>query len=311
MKQLLFAILLMLQINSRALGEPLIASIDVVLPNANPVLANVANDIKLALQPIQPSLPITIHSISESVGKNSKNTLVITVGENLLPWLATEKDNYAAVLAFSVSSIEYYPKFHDQKKITALFRDQPLSRQLQLAKLILPNLRRVGIIVGHKGLPIGIAELEHGSQLEIQSIDIEDKPDWPKYLSQLVADNDVLLGVDDPNIYNAESIRSILLTTYRHGKLLIGPGRSFVRAGSLASCYTTPSQNLQQLTDMVASILRNKNLPRPQYPRSFQVEINSQVAESLGLNVPDEQTITARLQNQTSQISSKECGNGC
>lgn len=311
MKRIFFLLLLLLPTSLPARGDTPIARIDVVIPNDSPVLADLAGGVQHALQQQQPSMSVTIRTAGNVATRDSKNALVIAVGENLLPWLKAEKNNFAAALAFSVSSTAYFAQLRDEEKVTALFRDQPLSRQLQLAKALLPNLRHVGVITGHKNLPTSIAELERSSQLEIQSIDVEDRPDWPKYLSQLVANNDVLLGIDDPAIYNAENIRSILLTTYRHGKFLIGPGRSFVNAGSLASCYTAPDQYLQQLLDMVNALLRSQKLPRPQYPRAYRVAINSQVATSLGLTVPDEQTLTARLQNMLSPSSSGECGDGC
>ena len=311
MKRIFLLLLLLLPAALPASGQAFIDRIEVVVPADNPALSDLAGGVQHALQQRLPSIPVSIHSANNIPPNDTKNTLIVTIGDNLLPWLVAEKNNYAAALAFSVSSTTYLAQLRNNENVTALFRDQPLSRQLQLAKLLLPSLHRVGVIVGHKALPISVAELELGSGLEIQSIDIEDKVDWPKYLSQLMANNEVLLGIDDPKIYNADNIRSILLTTYRHGKFLIGPGRSFVNAGSLASCYTAPDQYLQQLLDMVGTLLRNQKLPRPQYPHAYRVAINPQVATSLGLTVPDEQTLTARLQNLLGPSSSGECGDGC
>jgi hypothetical protein len=281
-----------------------ISRIDIVIPADNTALAELAGGIQRALQPLQPTLPITIRHAG-SPSRATQTALAIPVGDTLLPWIEAEKNNYAATLAFYVSSINYQSQLRSDEKVTGLYRDQPLSRQLQLAKLLLPNLRRVAIIHGHRNLAQTSAVLEHTSQLQIHMLDIEDKVDWPKYLSQLMQDSDVLLAVEDASVYNSDTIRSILLTTYRHGKFLIGPGRSFVNAGSLASCYTVSDQYLKQLTDMVGNVLHARKLPAPQYPRSFRVALNPRVATSLGLTVQDENTLTARL------LKLEECGDGC
>ncbi|MDB6063532.1 MAG: hypothetical protein JWM78_3635 [Verrucomicrobiaceae bacterium] len=305
MKRMFLILLLWLPVCLPASGEAVIARIDVVIPADNAALADLAGGIQHALQQ-SAAIPVNIRTADNKNSSDTQNTLLIALSDNLLPWLATEKNNYAATLAFYVSSTAYLAHLRNDDKVTALYRDQPLARQLQLAKMLMPNLHHVGIVTGHRNLPQPLAELERSSKLEIQTIDIEDKIDWPKYLSQLMLDSDVLLGVDDATIYNADTIRSILLTTYRRGKFLIGPARSFVSAGSLASCYTAPDQYMQQLVEMVGVFLRSQKLPRPQYPRAYRVAINPQVAASLGLAVQDEKTLTARLQNQVG-----ECGDGC
>lgn len=310
MKRIFLTLLLWLPISLAASGEALINRIDVVIPADNPALADLAGGIQHALQQLQPALPIAVRNVG-SASKDNQNTLVVAVSDAVLPWAAAEKNNYAATLAFYVSSTAFLAQLQSDEKISALYRDQPLARQLQLAKLLMPNLRKAGIIFGHRNLPQSVALLERSSKLKIDGIDIEDKPDWPKYLSQLMLDSDVLLGIDDALIYNGETIRSILLTTYRRGKFLIGPSRAFVNAGSLASCYTGSDQYLKQLVDMVGAIVRNQKLPSPQYPRAFRVAINPQVSASLGLAVQDENTLTARLQNIVGQGPSGECGDGC
>lgn len=305
MKRIFFLWLLWLPFSNAAHGEVVIGRIDIVIPADNPALADLAGGVQHALQQSQPNLPITIRHAG-SASADTQTALAIPLGDALLPWIGTEKNNYAATLAYYVSSLSYRADFHNEEKITALYRDQPLTRQLQLAKLLLPNLRRVAIIHGHRKLSQTNAVLEQSSKLQIQTLDIEEKIDWPKYLSQLMQDNDVLLGVDDMSVYNSDTIRSVLLTTYRHGKFLIGPGRTFVNAGSLASCYTASDQYLKQLTDMVSGLLRTQKIPAPQYPRTFRVALNPRVATSLGLTVQDENTLTARLLNTV-----EECGDGC
>jgi hypothetical protein len=46
----------------------------------------------------------------------------------------------------------------------------------------------------------------------------------------------------------------------------------------------------------VRQFLRSGNLPAAKYPRSFTVTVNRQMADSLGLIVPEDAAIVQRLQ---------------
>jgi ABC-type uncharacterized transport system substrate-binding protein len=258
-----------------------------------------------SLQQAYPELDIAIRAPLENTGERARTTLAIAIGDSLLPWLGSAKNPYASTLAFYVGSAKFAAIEHSDK-VSALYRDQPLLRQLRLAKLLLPDLQRAAVIYGGEGPPHNLAALQRRSGVTVDAVDIDHKPDWAKALSQLMIENDILLGVDDPEIYNRDTIRSILLTTYRRGKILIGPNRPFVTAGSLASTYTSSEQFLQQLNSMVGEYLQQGRLPPAQYPRFYRIAVNEQVAASLGLNIPDEKTLYEHLQKRLG-----ECGDDC
>lgn len=280
-----------------------IAHIDIVAAPAN---ADVAGSARRALEQAWPTLDINVNSGDNYQNANAQTTLVIAIGDTLLPWLNNKKNNFAGAIAFYVSSIQFNQEEASDHRITALYRDQPLARQLQLAKWLLPNLQRTVILHGAYELTPTLADLQRDSHLAIGEVIAKNDADWPKQLSQAMRDHDLLVGIDDPIIYNSNTIRSILLTTYRHGKGVIGPSRAFVAAGSLASCYTASDQYLQQLLAMVTATIQEHKLPRPQYPKQFRVAVNPQVAVSLGLTLPNEEALTAWSQTHTG-----DCGNGC
>lgn len=307
LKRIFLTLLLLLPTALPALAETVAARVEVVVPAGNSGLQDMAGAIQHALQQRLPDTTVTIHTSDNYNSDGNANNLLIAVGDPLLAWLAQNKPNRSATIAFNVSSAAYLSASPQiGKTTTALYRDQPLARQLRLAKLLLPNLRQVAVIHGATPLPQSPDELRRQTGITVNTTNIDNQADWPKLLSILMRGNDALLGIDDVQIYNSDNIRSILLTTYRHGKVLIGPNRAFVGAGSLASCYTASDQYLQQLVDMVASAMRDRRLPRPQYPRNFRVVTNPQVAASLGLNIADEKILTSQLQN-----SPEECGDGC
>jgi ABC-type uncharacterized transport system substrate-binding protein len=67
-------------------------------------------------------------------------------------------------------------------------------------------------------------------------------------LQALLKNSDVLLGLDDPDLYNPKTAKNLLLSSYARQLALIGPNAGFVKAGSLASTYSDQSDWLATST---------------------------------------------------------------
>lgn len=283
-----------------------ITRIDIVASNNNAAVTDLALSIQSAIQNAKLGVDTHIQKAEEYKNSTPSSTLAITIGDSSLPWLGEKNNLFAATIAFHVSSNAFLTQKKSEQHSTALFRDQPLSRQLKLAKLLIPNLKRVSVL-HNTDYPIPVSKaFQHELQISVDEINIDNNSDWLKSLSLSLRETDALLGIDDAKVYNGETIRGILLTTYRQGKSLIGPSRAFVNAGSLASCYTSTDQYLQQLIDMVTVVVREHSIPDAQFPKVFRVAVNRQVGNSLNIFIPDENTLSAWLQN-----NSGECGHGC
>ena len=305
MRRILWLFLLIICAEPASAAAP-VPRIDIIIATDNANLRDLSQKIQTSLQQQQPNLSINIRTRTEAETGNAAGALAIGVGDTLLPWLTSPQNKYSASIAFYANSAQFISNIRPAIGITAIYRDQPLTRQLRLAKLLFPKLQRVAILQGEQNLPISSSELERLSNLSITVATINQQQDWAKSLSQLMIDNDILLGVDDPQMYNNDTIHSILLTAYRHGKVLIGPSKPFVGAGSLASCYSTTEQYLQQLVDIVKIYLQTEKLPMPRYPKEYQIIVNQQLATSLGLTLPDEKTLLKRMQDTVG-----ECGDDC
>lgn len=276
-------------------------NVDIVIADNNPGTLNLARAAEHALQQIHPAATTQVTTV-DSVNKNApRDTLLIAVGDDMLNWVISPENTYSASLLFYVSS-SGYAQLTGKMTSTALFRDQPLLRQLQLARALLPDARSALVIHSQPLFANAEAAAQQHTDFVLHVYQVDTSQDWAKPLSRWVSENDVLIGIEDSDLYNRSTIRSVLLTTYRHGKVLIGPNRGFVGAGSLASTYTSPEQYLVQLQAMVQSWQDNRVLPPAQYPNLFQININRQVANSLGLKLPDDQVLLKTLQNQQRQV---------
>lgn len=279
------------------------AAVDIVIADNDPATINLARAVEHALQQLRPAPATTVVDVT-AVNKNpARDALVIPLGDNLAEWAASPVNGYAATLCFYVSSGNYAANGLGSAR-SALFRDQPLARQLLLARALLPDARTALVMHNQPLVPIawnnGNGRRFADFTLRVNRVD--DGIDWAKPLSRWLTENDVLIGVEDKSLYNRATIRSVLLTTYRHGKVLIGPNRGFVNAGSLASAYTSPEQYLVQLQAMVQSWLDTRTLPTPQFPVQYQIAVNRQVASSLGLTLPDDQVLLTMMQAQQALV---------
>lgn len=174
---------------------------------------------------------------------------------------------------------------------SAIYIDQPLERQISLLVAALPKAGEVGVL--YTAPPPGLSSLrrllaERNLQLHEQAVGQNSLFDA---LEEVLAKSDVLLVLPDIEIYNAGTIRNILLAAYRKQVPLIGISQSYVKAGALCAIYSTPAQIAQQAAEAVGQFAASGKLPPSQYPKEFEVSVNAQVARSLDLPIKDAENL--------------------
>ena len=189
---------------------------------------------------------------------------------------------------------------HDRtRRHTAIYLDQPLRRQLNLIGFALPEHTRVAAILGPAtmALETDLATAARDRDLRLQTGHLSEPQELIPLLRDLLENSDVLLSLPDPLVFNSGTIHHLLVATYHQKIPVIGFSRAFVEAGALLAVYSTPAQTGRQAAEIVQQVLRTpvRALPPPQYPKYFAIAVNRRVAASLGLEVPDEQTLLNRL----------------
>lgn len=179
-------------------------------------------------------------------------------------------------------------------KISLLWSDPPLERQLNLIARILPQARRIGVLYGldSEFLIRELAQYAAPMGLEIVP-QLWDNITDSRPLQNLFKNSDVLLGLDDPQLYNPKTVKNLLLSSYAQQLPLVGPNAGFVKAGSLASTYSDQADWLDVLDHLLDH--PPASWPRSLYPEYFKVVGNPQVARSLGIEQVDEADVAARL----------------
>ena len=168
------------------------------------------------------------------------------------------------------------------KNSNIFFADQPLIRQLALARYFLPKSNSVGMIY-HKSVQHQIDYFNHRKPtfINLSEFMINSSDDILSQLSKATAHSDFILAVIDNETFNSTNAKSILLSTYRKSIPLFGGTRGFVRAGIVASCYSDPSKLVDELTNYINTQLQSSGVR--QYPLHFEIEQNEAVSHSMNL----------------------------
>ena len=179
-------------------------------------------------------------------------------------------------------------------RISLLWSDPPLARQLHLIAEIQPQARRIGVLYGTDSEFLLPELRQHATSLGLEIVPQRwDSINDSRALQTLFKSSDVLLGLDDPQLYNPKTAKNLLLSSYAQQLPLVGPNAGFVRAGSLASTYSDQADWLAVLDRLLDH--PPANWPQSLYPDHFKVVGNPQVARSLGVEQVEEASVASRL----------------
>ncbi|WP_373095479.1 hypothetical protein, partial [Zhongshania sp.] len=223
MKNIIYGIVFFILIISQVFAEMQRPVIDLILPTENPELEYISKKLS----------EIDLFSVKTYIknipSENQRGNILIIVSDKLLPLL--KEDFYQAKFGLYVNSISFN-KIKENKS-AALFSDQSLHRQL----LLLTEIFKKKIIVS---VPYFNDEYEHLIREEekifknVKFFIIKTEKNNLRTINKAIQNSDVLLATPEPSIYNHQTVRGVLLSSYRHQTPVIGPNEGFVTAGALA-----------------------------------------------------------------------------
>jgi hypothetical protein len=209
--------------------------------------------------------------------------IYIAIGPVALRDVAARKDDCVVISAFTSSqvwrAVAAAAAPRRAAAMTAVYAEPAPADQLRLVALLYKRPVHVAAIIGAdtgylKPLLDGAAAIEELAPGE----------DINRALNK-IAPNQVLLAMPDSAVYNADNIRNILLSTYRHKQGVIGFSADMVKAGALASTWSSIEDINAQVAEMAAAFVAGGSLAPPQFPRYFSTIVNLGVARSLDIDV--------------------------
>jgi hypothetical protein len=236
----------------------------------------------------------TLASLPEP-GKLPAGTRLILLDLPSLDWRLQDTQG-PATLVLRISRLQARQRLGTTlpSHLSLLWSDQPLDRQLRLTRLLLPHAKRVGVLFDSHSefLLKELHQAAHSLGLEVVT-ERWDNTNDSRPLQTLLKNSDVLLGLDDPDLYNPKTAKNLLLSSYARQMALIGPNPGFVKAGSLASTYSDQSDWLEILNELLDR--PPTTWPRAHYPQHFKVLSNPQVARSLGIEQMSDAFVATQL----------------
>lgn len=292
-------LLAMLSPPARASG----ACIALALSSAEPPYQEVAQVIRAALPSDCLTAEIDLPTLkSLNATALAEYRLTVAIGSQAAQALA-RLDIPRPMLHILLPAATYdrLPRPHTEgAQMSGIFIDQPASRQIALLRLALPEWKRIALISGtnSSALARALADSAAASQLQVQSTSILSSDDLYPALQQVLTEPAALFALPDPVLFNSYTIQNILLTTYRKQSPVIGFSAAYVRAGALLGLYSTPTQIGTQAAVQVARVLRGERLLPPAHPTRFEVDVNRNVARSLGMEIKPGKQLAAELSLQ-------------
>ncbi|MBH3428679.1 ABC transporter substrate-binding protein [Pseudomonas alkylphenolica] len=242
-----------------------------------------------ALRERRPADKVHFVPVSELARPSRLNPAVrlILLDSSSLEWRLSETAGPPA-LAMRISRVQAEKRLGKLRPayLSLLWSDPPLDRQLRLTRYLLPEARRVGVLYAEHSHFL-LEDLRRAAKpmgLEIVAAAWPDLRD-NRPLQTLLQNSDVLLGLDDPQLFNAKTAKNLLLSSYGQQIALIGPTAGFVRAGALASTLSNQEDWLAVLDRLLDQ--PPGRWPRALYPEHFSVVGNQQVARALGIDAID------------------------
>ncbi|MDH5189818.1 MAG: hypothetical protein OEW89_01060 [Gammaproteobacteria bacterium] len=242
---------------------------------------------------------LNVEHFSSKTLETLNTDLFITIGAKATRKVmeSSKNKNLLALFITKTNYLDISKKFN--RKFSAIFIDQPVSRQLRLIKSAFKEKTHIGVAVSNQSR-MHIPELvESGNHLGLR-IHIETLPDPDSIhhiIRKLADNNDLILAMQDSNLYNKYTIQNILMTTYHANIPLIGYSRPYVQAGALMSVYTSIDNLALQTNELIKQVIKGMNLPSPDYCKYYSIELNHQVANSLAINLDDKSVLLKRLIN--------------
>lgn len=182
------------------------------------------------------------------------------------------------------------------RRVSAIWLDQPASRQATFLRHLLPGKTRIGMLLSNetRAQAAQFRQPFASAGLTLDSEDSETDGTLLPALNTLLGRVNILFAIPDSSIYKRDNIKSILITTYRHQRPVIAFSPAFVNAGALAALYSTPAQIARQTFEIIQA--SGTALPPPMPPNQFAILINQNVAEALNINLQDEADIRRAMQ---------------
>lgn len=218
-----------------------------------------------------------------------KADIVITLGANSASTVSSQSPNQLIINAY-ITLEQAEPFQHRNQNHIAVLLNQPLERYLAFSQHLL-NLNTLGIIYRSNS---DLNQQHQSLTLKLNPYQLGDNnKNLLAKVRQLAKESEALLMLPDQTIYNRDTLKGVLLTTYRARIPVISYSPGHVKSGALAAIYSSPTDIGRHLANLIDQQHRGKlnTKNRVIYAEYYSIATNQRVAYSLGLDLAGEEKL--------------------
>jgi ABC-type uncharacterized transport system substrate-binding protein len=149
-----------------------------------------------------------------------------------------------------------------------------------------PRHTRIGIIRNPARSRYSAEALESRARKEgftAMVVDCDGPAGLLKAVAAMKGKVDYLLCFPDPDLYNAVTIKPLVMASLENRLPIVGFSPAFVRAGAAAGIYPDYRETGRQTAEMALRMMRGEERAAEEGPRKIQISVNQRIAHLLGV----------------------------
>ena len=208
--------------------------------------------------------------------------------------------------AFSALAKKHYGSVDEAfaARISSICLDQPVTRSVQLAKLLIPEASDIGVMLGpasaHRKAWLG--EYITNSEMKPRFVSISAKDNPIHKIEPVLSRSDVFIPISDTRLINIATAKWILHLSYRHKVPVIAFSKSYLKAGALAAIYSSPADVAKDTADWLLKS-GNSQVGGLFKPNHYSLEFNRSVAANLRVDLKAEQNYRKQFAREAANVS--------
>jgi ABC-type uncharacterized transport system substrate-binding protein len=175
----------------------------------------------------------------------------------------------------------------EQRGIGVVSLDLPFGAVLREIHALFPDRTRIGVIYSKASSGLDESALQSeaaGQGFALKAVSCKGPEDVVDALVSLKRTADIVWCPPDGALFNATTVKPLIMASLRHQMLIIGFSEGFVRAGTAVGVYPDFQAIGRQTGMAVRTYLNQGVLPGEQAARDARVAVNERVLRLLGVH---------------------------
>lgn len=221
--------------------------------------------------------------------KMQRADLLFTLGSSATELACAEVRHMPLVASFIVNA----NSLRRCANATGVYLEYPVDTQLRWLKRILPSVRSVAVLYNQDENWNRIQEASisaKGMGLRLHAFRVDHPKDIPEALNKILdSEAEVIWGMSDRTVINANTARQLILFSFRNKIPLIGPSRSWVKSGALYALERDYDDIGVQCGEMAHQVLERTRTSSiaPSAPKKVIYFLNSNSIDHFQLKISE------------------------